>query len=225
MKNHKNKILVVAAHPDDEVLGVGGTILKHVSLGDEVSIMIMGDGETARGDLADVSKRKNQLKEVSKILGAKSVIINNYPDNEFDTISLLQITKKVEKIINSEKPNVIYTHFSNDLNIDHQITFQAVLTACRPQPGNYVKEIYSFETLSSTEWQKHSSGNIFCPTLFVNIEESIDKKLNIIKKYKDELRDWPHSRSIEGINVLAKYRGAQSGCEFAEAFEVVRIIK
>lgn len=218
----KNNILVIAAHPDDEVLGAGGTILKHVKSKDKVTLIILSEGEASRGNQANAIKRLNQAKRVGQLLGVANLHLEKLPDNEFDKISLLTITKTLERYIYSIKPNIIYTHNISDLNIDHQITAKSVITACRPQPNFFVKKILSFEVLSSTEWQ---FTNLFCPNEFVNITEYIDKKIQIVKIYKDELRKYPHPRSLEGIKVLAKYRGMQVGLLFAEAFQIIRSLQ
>src|SRR3989344_3338736 len=158
-----SKILVVAAHPDDEILGVGGTILKHVKNGDQVSILVLGDGESSREAKVDIEKRENQAKRVIQALGAKEMILKKLPDNQFDSLPLLEIIKEVEAVIRQVKPEIIYTHCPTDLNVDHRLTFQAVLTACRPQPGFGVKKILAFETLSSTEWQIKDQSHLFLP--------------------------------------------------------------
>jgi len=218
-----NEILIVAAHPDDEVLGAGGTILKHVKNGDRVSILILGDGVTSRGaGAAAIKQRLNQAKKAAGILGVKQVILETLPDNKFDSLPLLEIVKKVEPVIKRIKPNIIYTHFSDDLNIDHRLTFQAVLTACRPQPGFFVKKILSFEIPSSTEWQVKKKNNLFCPTYYNDISDFIAKKIKAIKVYEEELKPYPHPRSKKGINILAQWRGLEVGYKFAEAFQAVR---
>lgn len=223
--NFKNKILIVAAHPDDEVLGAGGTILKHVKNGDQASVLILSDGESSRGASAGkIRKRAEQAKKAAKLLGVKKVFLETLPDNKFDSVPLLEIVKKVEKIIYAVKPNIIYTHFSDDLNIDHQITFKAVLTACRPQPKFCVKEIYSFEVLSSTEWQAKKKKSLFCPTDYNDISKFVNGKIKALEAYADELRAHPHPRSKEGVKILAKYRGLEVGYKFAEAFQAVRIL-
>lgn len=218
-----NKVLIIAAHPDDEILGVGGTILKHVKAGDQVSILLLGDGVTSRGDNAvGIKERANQAEQAAKILGAREVILENLPDNKFDSVPLLEITKIVERAIFKIKPNIIYTHFGEDLNIDHRLTFEAVITACRPQPKFFVKKILAFEVLSSTEWQVKKNNKLFCPNKYHNIEEFIDKKIKAMAVYHDELKVYPHPRSKEGIRILAQYRGLEVGYNYAEAFEIVR---
>ena len=222
----KNKVLVVVAHPDDEVLWVGGTILKHVDNGDEIEILILSSWEDSRWeDVADNEKRRKQAKIIKTLSKVKNLHMENLPDNAFDTVSLLKIAQVVEKYVDSFEPNIVYTHFQEDLNIDHRLTFQAVMTACRPQPNVWVNEIYTFETLSSTEWQVKTWDKIFKPTKYVNIDKYIDQKMNILKIYKDELREYPHPRSLKWVEVLARYRWIEVGLGFAEAFEVIRCIE
>jgi N-acetylglucosamine malate deacetylase 1 len=217
------KVLVVAAHPDDEVLGVGGVILRHVAEGDEVSILILGDGETSRKEeVVDVEKRAGQADKTGELFGVKKVYRENLPDNAFDTVALLEIVKKVEAVVDEARPEVIYTHHQYDLNVDHRLTCQAVLTACRPQPVHPTKKILTFETLSSTEWQVKDLGNSFCPTVYVDISEYLEKKMEVLRVYDNEMREYPHPRSYEGVEVLAKFRGMEVGLRAAEAFQLVR---
>ena len=214
--------MVIAAHPDDEILGAGGTILKHVAERDFLYILILGDGESARDNQGNIQKRVKQAQLVAKKIGAKGLVLEKLPDNKFDSLPLLMITKTVEHTVFEIKPNIIYTHFASDLNIDHRLTFQAVLTACRPQPGFFVKKILSFEVLSSTEWRRKSPQTIFSPTEYVNVSQYIEKKIKLMKIYRDELRSFPHPRSAEGIKTLAHYRGMEVGLDYAEAFQIVR---
>ncbi|WP_435166650.1 PIG-L deacetylase family protein [Candidatus Pelagibacter bacterium nBUS_28] len=224
MKTNKD-VLVVAAHADDEVLGCGGTIINHISKGDKVHSIFMADGVSSRSkDLKkDLKRRKDASKLAQSILGISSSHYLNLPDNRMDSIPILNIIQKLEPIINKIKPSVVYTHHSCDLNIDHQITHAAVMTACRPTPETSVREIYGFEVLSSTEWST-SRKSIFKPTFFVNIKNQVSQKMKAIKAYDDEMRDPPHSRSIEHLEILAQHRGFSVGINMAEAFEVYRII-
>ena len=223
-----SKVLVVAAHPDDEVLGCGGTIAKHTQQGDEVYCLILGEGITSRYDkewltTIRVHDAKEKLKQeaiqASNILNIK-LFLQEFPDQQLDTIPLLSITKSIKKIKDKVNPSIVYTHYEHDLNLDHRITFQACLTACRPLPDEAVKEIYSFEIPSSTEW---SSKN-FTPNVFVDITNTFSKKLEALKCYSSELREYPHPRSLLKLMALAEYRGAQSGLAMAEAFISVRRI-
>jgi len=222
-------ILVIAAHPDDEVLGCGGTIAK-LSEDNNIYVLILGEGITSR-EISDNEKSeqlrelKEQAEEANKILGVKKVFFENFPDNKFDVVPLLHITKSVEKIIQKINPDEVFTHHHGDLNIDHQITHKAVLTSVRPI-GNYsVKKIISFEILSSTEWNAQNQSNVFIPNIYVDISETLDKKIKAMQSYKSEIRKYPHPRSLKGIKILAQKRGLEVGLRFAEAFCLIREIE
>ena len=221
--------MIIAAHPDDEILGCGGTLARLIKEGHSVSTLILGEGVTSRDEKRDRKKRKRDLKELrdqtsraNKTIGVEDVFTHNFPDNRFDTVALLDIIKIIEKVKSKVKPNMIYTHCRNDLNIDHRICFNAALTACRPTETEAVTEIYSFYTPSSTEW---SSPYNFSPNLFYDISDTIDDKIRAIKEYKSELKVFPYPRSIEGIRAIAKYWGMCMGVKYAEPFEVIRIVK
>lgn len=217
-----NKVLIVVAHPDDEVIGCGATILKHTRNCDKVQSVFLADGFGSRDN---DKNRDNSAQKASEILGCEKPIFLNFPDNQLDTIPLLDIVKEIEDIINNFKPNIIYTHHFGDLNIDHQVAHKAVMTACRPQPDFHVKEIYSFETLSATHWQSVSMGSVFNPNYFVEINDFVVKKIKALKCYDAEMRDYPHIRSYEAIEALAKFRGGTVGIKNAEAFFIERLIK
>ena len=221
-------ILVVAAHPDDEILGCGGTMAHHIVKGNKVHIVFMSDGVSSRVDkdslLYDIKKRKQSSLEASAILGTKKPIFLGFPDNQMDTCSMLEITQKLENVIYEIKPDIVYTHHDKDLNIDHQLTSQAVMTACRPQPCFFVSEIYSFEVLSSTGWGSSRAENVFIPNVFINIKNTWEKKIKALKCYDYELREFPHARSYKSIEALAIYRGSNVGIELAEAFKLERKI-
>lgn len=218
-------ILVVAAHADDEVLGCGGTIAKHVSQGDKVTIVFMTDGVSSRSTQSEkeVVKRESALKNALNMLGVKSFFCHSFPDNKMDSVPLLDVVKVVETAIKKSHAEVVYTHFSGDLNIDHQITHRAVMTACRPQSWSLVKEIYSFEVLSATEWNSPSES-LFVPTKIINITDFWEKKLSALICYEEEMRDFPHSRSYQCVEALAILRGATHGYDKAEAFYIERIL-
>lgn len=222
-------ILIIVAHPDDEVLGCGGTIAK-LSENNSIYTLILGEGLTSR-EILDEEKKgelkelKKQSAEANKILGVKKVFFKNFPDNKFDTIPLLDIIKSIERIIQKIKPDEIFTHHYGDLNIDHQITHKAVLTATRPIGDYTVKKILLFEVLSSTEWNYQNQNNIFTPNTYIDISEAIDKKLEAMKCYKSEIRAYPHPRSLEAIEILAKKRGLEVGLKSAEAFCLIREIR
>jgi LmbE family N-acetylglucosaminyl deacetylase len=217
-----DKILVIAAHPDDEVLGCGATIAKHIKNGDKAQVVFLADGFSSRDN---DSSRDNSAEKASKVLGCEDPVFLNLPDNQLDTVALLDIVKKIEKTIVEFQPSIVYTHHFGDLNIDHQITHKAVMTACRPQPDFFVKEIYSFETLSATHWQSSSMGNTFIPNYFVNVDGFMSKKIEALQCYDNEMRAAPHARSYESVENLAKFRGNLVGIKNAEAFCVERLIR
>ena len=229
MPNKKNTILVVVAHPDDEVFGCSGSMAKWIQAGDDVHVLILAEGATSRDKTSDRDARKSELSQLAKsareagdILGVKTVTLFDFPDNRMDSVDLLDVVKEVEQFILKLQPNVVVTHNGGDLNIDHQIVHQAVITACRPQPGHPVKRILSFEVPSSTEWQAPTAENAFCPNWFEDISETMELKLKALCAYKLEMREWPHPRSLKAVEHLARWRGSSIGFEAAEAFMLVR---
>lgn len=223
------KILVIAAHPDDEILGCGGTIRRLILEGNEAYSLILSDGTTSRHDsiTSEVSEEintrlKNSFK-ASKIIGYKETFFLKFPDNSFDKESLLSIVKAIENYIALIEPSTIFTHYYGDLNIDHQKTFEAVQTASRPMLDCPIKELYCFETFSSTEWNFTVTSK-FSPNYFVNIENTLKDKLAAMECYQSELKQYPHPRSLEGLTVNAKRWGTVIGCNYAEAFQLIRKI-
>lgn len=222
-------ILVVAAHPDDEVLGCGGAIARHSSLGDRVRILILAEGATSRFDHRSREDAKIELSLLSKsaktaasILGAEDVELLDLPDNRLDSIDRLELTKIIENRINAFDPSVVYVHHIGDVNIDHRRLHESVVTACRPIPGQQVRRILSYEVASSTEWQPPGSGSAFQPNYFVDISAEWALKKQALLVYETEMRPWPHARSLEALEHLARWRGAQVGVEAAEAFCLLR---
>lgn len=222
-------VFIVAAHPDDEILGVGATAARHAAKGDAVYALILGEGQTSRGthrqdiDREIVDKLHKNTLESAKAIGFREVFFADFPDNRFDEVDLLDIVKAVEQKIQALKPQIIYTHYSGDLNVDHQYTARAVLTATRPIGDYCVEEIYAFETLSSSEWNfDHSVQSVFSPNVFVDITDYYAQKEAAMKCYVSELCTFPHPRSLTGMDVLSKSRGMAAGMERAEAFMLIR---
>lgn len=225
------KVLVVAAHPDDEVLGCGATIARHAKVGDEVHVVILAEGVTSRDKVRErnshtmeLSKLAKDAHAANKILGVHSVTLHDLPDNRLDSVNLLDVVKLVEDYVQAIKPDILYTHHIGDVNIDHRRIHEAVITATRPQPGQTVKTLLFFEVQSSTEWQPPGSGPPFAPNWFVDISSTLALKMKALRVYKTEMRPWPHSRSCEAVEYLARWRGATVGCEAVEAFVVGRQI-
>ncbi len=222
-------ILVVAAHPDDEVLGCGGAIAKHTIQGDQVHILILAEGATSRNLERDrrlfqseLSALETAAHQASKILGVNSLSLHDFPDNRMDSCDLLDIVKTIEQAINQYQPKIVYTHHAGDVNIDHQLIHQATVTACRPIPNQTVQTLLFFEIPSSTEWQTSGSALPFIPNWFVDISETLECKLKALKAYESEMRSYPHPRSLEAVEYLARWRGATIGVEAAESFMLGR---
>jgi LmbE family N-acetylglucosaminyl deacetylase len=220
--------LVVAAHPDDEVLGCGGTIARIARTGESVHIAILGEGSTARAeqraeaDRSAISELDDAARRAGDTLGASGVSLHGLPDNRFDTVDLLDLAKLVERLIDEVSPDTVYCQHGGDLNVDHQRTFQAVLTATRPVPGHPVRNVYAFEVRSSTDWAFAQFAPAFRATRFVDISTTIDSKVRALEAYNTEMRPFPHTRSTEAVRALAQTRGATVGVAAAEAFAVVR---
>lgn len=225
------RVLVVAAHPDDEVLGCGGTVARLAREGHDIHILVLGEGSTSRSEQreqADISLvgalHENSL-AAAKTLGAKEVFMRNLPDNRFDTVPLLDIVKIVEELVAGLAPEVIYTHHGGDLNIDHALTYRAVLTATRPVQGQSVREIYAFEIPSSTEWSFQRLEPIFRPNVFEDVSETLEVKIKALSHYETETRPFPHPRSPEALRAIARRWGSVVGGEAVEAFELVRAVR
>lgn len=222
------KKLIIVAHPDDEILGCGGTIALN-STSNEIHVLILGEGVTSRNisnhqKEIDIKKLIEDSLRANKVLGVKSVFFEQLPDNKFDTIPLLDIVKIIENYIHKIKPSVIFTHHYGDLNIDHQITNKAVITATRPIGNDIVLRLLACEILSSTEWNFHNQNLSFIPNIYVDISNFIEKKLEAMKCYENELREYPNPRSLKGIRIHAQKRGLEVGFKFAEAFCLIREI-
>lgn len=226
MREERKTILAVVAHPDDEVLGCGGTLAAAVGQGHEVHVVYLADGESSRmgidGDNTQIEKRYEEALNACKILGTQKPIFLGFPDNCLDSKPLLEIVQSIEPIFDNIKPEIVFTHHCGDLNVDHRITHQTVLTACRPQPNYYVKRIYAFEVLSSTEWAYGAFGENFQAQRFIDISATLNVKLLAADAYSHELRAFPHARSKEAIKALAQLRGVHVGVPAAEAFSVIR---
>jgi N-acetylglucosamine malate deacetylase 1 len=222
-----NSILVVAAHPDDEAFGCGGTMANLADQGNDVHVAFLADGVSARGAVgaalqAELTARRAAARAAADILGVRSVTFSDLPDNRMDTVALLDVIGIVEALVAQHEPDTVITHHGNDLNIDHQLTHQAVVTACRPQPGHLVRTLLSFEVPSSTEWQVPGASGAFAPNWWSNIATTLERKLLALGAYAAELRPWPHPRSPEAVEHLARWRGASVGMEAAEAFTLER---
>jgi len=214
--------LFIAAHPDDEVLGAGGSIAKLAASNEDVGIVLLGEGPTSRDKNAK-NQAPAQAKKAAAILGAQLMVHETFPDQKFDSLDFLEITNKISKYILDFKAEVVFTHHYQDLNRDHRIVSEAVLVACRAKPTNHVKEVYFWENISSREWGIKSKA--FIPQLYMDISKTLSQKIKAIEAYDTEYESFPHPRSKNSLEALAHVRGTECGRLAAEAFEVFRIIK
>ncbi len=224
-------VLVIAAHPDDEVLGCGATIARLGQEGQEVYIAILGEGVTSRyqrreqTDRALLEALRARGQQVAKMLGSKELFLYSLPDNRYDTVPLLDVIKILEDLVRQLQPQVIYTHHGGDLNIDHVVVHRAVLTATRPTASHPVKEIYAFEVPSSTEWAFGQFRPAFKPNVFVDITATLETKIQAMQLYESEMQAFPHPRSPEALRAIAHRWGSVAGLKNAEAFELIRSIQ
>jgi LmbE family N-acetylglucosaminyl deacetylase len=223
-------VLVVAAHPDDEILGCGATAARLVQEGRDVYFAILGEGITSRhgtraaADTAQLSLLHQHAHAAARKIGVKDLFLHKLPDNRLDTVPLLDVVKLVEDLVHKLKPEVIYTHHPGDLNVDHGVVHRAVLTATRPMTGQPVRDICAFEVPSSTEWAFGGEPS-FRPNIFVDVAATLEAKVAAMACYETEARKFPHPRSPEVLRAIATRWGSVAGCAAAEAFELVRSIR
>ena len=225
----KKRVLICVAHPDDETIGCGGSIAHHAKDKDKVYCIYMTDGVGARYSKTKdnlISDRKKNSLLASKILGFKWLFdcCGNFPDNEMDKVKLLDVIKIIEKAKKKINPHIIYTHNPNDLNVDHRVVAEATLTAFRPQAKELWEKILAFEIPSSTDFAYFKKSKNFQPNHFLDIKKYWKKKKEALQAYKTEIKKFPNSRSLKGIEILSKFRGMQNGLEQAEAFLVLKEI-
>lgn len=219
-------ILIVASHPDDEILGAGATLARHTAEGDAVHILILAEGATSRpgaGGAAETAALRQAAEGAARAVGAATPRLLGLPDNRLDSLDLLDVVQPIERVIADLQPCTVYTHFHGDLNRDHGVTAEAVEIACRPLPGQTVRTLYAFETMSSTEWG--IADGAYSPNHFVDIAAHLDAKIRALRCYESEMRPFPHARSYEAIDALARLRGAQVGMPAAEAFMIRRELR
>ena len=224
------RIAVIAAHPDDEVLGCGATMARHSAKGDEVHVLIVAEGATSRSATRDRLEFKDQLshlaasaRRANELLGTANLELLEFPDNRMDSVDLLDVVKAIEAFLERSKPHVVYTHWPFDLNVDHRVVSEAVQTACRPIPQSVQEQMLFFEVPSSTEC-RISGSRSFEPNYFVEVSATLELKRRALESYASEMRAWPHARSLDAVEALARWRGASVGVEAAEAFALGRTL-
>lgn len=219
------RVLNIAAHPDDELLGQGGTIARHARAGDQVTNVIVCDGSSVRYGKETAREIEKASREASSILGISDLRLLGLPEQGLDTVSLIEINQKIEALIEDVRPEIVYTHGPSDINRDHRAIMEAVLVATRPYSAASVREVWLFETASSTEWGGPPLLPSFVPQMFVDVSQTLELKVRALECYAREVRPWPHPRSAEGIRARARYFGSLAGYVAAEPFHLVRMLR
>ncbi len=218
-------VLVIAPHPDDEVLGCGGTIVKHVSEGDEVYLCIVTKAYPPEWSENEIRERRDEVLKVSKILGIKKTCFLDLPTVKLDTIPQKELNDLIGQVVNQVQPGIVYIPHRGDANRDHRLVFEAAMVATRPKPGATVSKVLCYEALSETEWVAPFVQNVFMPNVYADISAVLEIKLKAMSEYRLELKEFPHPRSVETLTALAQMRGAAVGVTAAEAFMLVREIR
>ncbi len=220
-----SNILVIAAHPDDEVLGVGGTMAV-LSRRHAVSVLIVTEGCSSQYEGEDVPEiiriKKECARKANRLLGVERVLFGDLPDMKLDSVPHVQINRVIEQAVEEVQPDIVFTHHFGDVNMDHKRVFESTMVAARPTAGSRIKKVYTYETLSSTEWQSADPRQIFVPQAYVDIQDTLEKKAAALELYNQEVREFPHPRSAQAVRNLAAMRGQSVGLYAAEAFGVIR---
>jgi LmbE family N-acetylglucosaminyl deacetylase len=216
------RVLVVAAHPDDEVLGMGATIALHTSRGDEVRVLVVTDGSSTQypGDDATRSRKEEEARRAAAELGVEDYVHLDHPDMRLDTLQHVEVNRVIEEHVQGFAPSVLYT-VQPDVNNDHRVLFDSVAVATRPLPGQPVRRLLTYAPASSTEWTP-AAVNWFVPNWYVDVTETLERKLAAFAHYETERREYPHPRSERAIRATAEFHGTTCGCEYAEPFVLVR---
>lgn len=218
------KILAISAHADDVVICSSGTMIKHVKRGDEVYFCIVTKGYTPEWSKDELKEKREEALKAGKILGIKKIYFLDLPTVKLDTIPQKQLNDLISQYVNEVQPEIVYITHRGDINKDHRLVFEATMVATRPKPGCPVKKVLSYETLSVTEWAPPFPDCAFIPNVYVDVSDVLEEKMKIMSVYRTELLEYPHPRSLEMVEVLAKKRGAEIGVKAAEAFMLVREI-
>ena len=214
------KILVIAPHPDDEVLGCGGTIKKYAQLGANISLCVVTVAYMPQWTEDFIKDRPRQIRAAADVLGVKDIYPLDFPTVRLDTLPQKELNEKIADVVRKVKPDTLYMPHRGDLNRDHQLVHEAALVAARPTAGQSIKHVLAYEARSETEW-----GFLpFIPTVYEDITDEMESKVEAMRVYASEVKDFPHPRSLEAIDALAKTRGSEAGLKRAEAFMLIRSI-
>lgn len=221
----ETRVVVLGAHPDDEILGAGGTLARHVMAGEEVHAIVVADGASSRAsDEMKVALEKDAAR-AAETIGFTSIRLESLPDQRLDTVAFVDLTQIIESILDDIQPHVVYTHFPGDVNVDHGLVARATWTACRPYARPQLRRFAVFETPSSTEWAWPVNDSSLQPNLFVDITETLDTKIAAMECYQSELREYPHPRSSRSLRERAAYWGSHVGRRAVEPFRILRDVQ
>ena len=224
------RVLIIVAHPDDEVLGMGGTIYKYTSQGIEVDLLIVTDGSSSqysqRSDIESIlAAKKIETRKCADLLGINKIFYGNLPDMKLDAIPHIEINRVIEGVIDEVKPSIVYTHFSGDVNKDHRCVYESTLVACRPVKNQCVKKLFSYSVPSSTEWNIQTENSVYTPNWYEDISgEYAEIKYKAFSCYETEARPYPHPRSTEYLSILDSAEGLKVGLQAAESFILLRSV-
>lgn len=219
------RVLIIAPHPDDEIIGVGGTIAKRAKAGDEVYVCIVTKGKSPLFNPDFIEQGRRECREADAKLGVKETIFLDFPAVMLETIPRYELNGKIAEVVQNIKPEEVYIPHRGDMQIDHQMVVDAAMVAVRPRGDDYPKRVYAYETLSETGWNIPNVTNEFIPTVYENITDTYDVKMEAMSVFKSQLAPFPAARSVGAIEALAKFRGATVSVEAAEAFSLVREVK
>ena len=219
------KSLIIAPHPDDEIIGVGGTIAKRALSGDEVYVCVVTKGMAPLFDSDFIEQGRKECREADKLLGVKETIFLDFPAVMLETIPRYELNDRISNVIQKIKPDEVFIPHRGDMQIDHKIVVDSAMVALRPKYKHIIRRIYAYETLSETGWDIPNTVNEFIPTVYENISDTLNIKLNAMRIFESQLADFPNPRSIDAIDALAKYRGCMISVNAAEAFTLIREIK
>lgn len=224
MVSFMKKVLVIAPHPDDEVLGCGGIIAKNINENNEVYVCVVTKGVEPLFSEEDEASDRRQCLEVHKYLGIKDTFFLDLPAAMLSGVPTYQLNGKIAEAINAVKPDELYIPFKGDMHLDHKLIADACMVACRPRSDKPIKKVYAYETLSETGWDTPTPENTFIPNVYVDISEYLDTKVKAMEKYSNQIMEYPSPRSAEGIKALAMYRGSTVNKKYAESFMLIREI-
>ena len=221
------RVLVVVAHPDDEVLGPGGTLARLSRSGAEISLAVVSDGASAQPgyDAAAGERRNNQMRDAANILGIGRIFHGTFPDMRLDTVPHIELNIWISNVVRETECDLVFTHHHGDVNLDHSMVFRSTLVATRPVPGQHVKTVLSYQVNSSSEWSDPSVQKAFLPNVFVDISETIETKIAALEAYVDEVRATPHPRSPDAVRARAQVQGSEVGVAYAEGFVLIRSLQ